>query len=400
MIDLQALTAELAPIFAGDEERERRIYSRLQEAFRAAGLTEADLAERGGYAFHNPSLAKLESVFARYFRKEAALVRPQMVSGTHALSLALEAFCPPGTTLLTVPGRPYETLDAVIGWDGPAEGTLTAGGVRALWAPAGDALSVARREGAGVVLIQRSRGYARRQSMSVAAIGEIAAALSGRAIVIVDNCYGEFVEEEEPHGDVVVGSLIKNPGGALAPVGAYAAGRQDLLERLARRLFGPALGRAPGPVPEGLRPYVQGLSLAPHFVSQALQTTRLAAHIFHTLGYEVDPGPFDRRTDIVVRIALEGRDRLERAVGALQASFSVDGHLRPEGSPLPGYRQDVLMASPSFVPGGTLDLSADAPLKAPWDLFLQGGLSRPAASLAIVAMANAVGPRVQAPDLE
>lgn len=398
--DIARAEDRLRDVFAADEAREGRIYARLHEAFGMARLAESDLVPHLGYAFHNPSLARLEEVFRAYFGTEAALMRPQLVSGTHALSLALEAFCEPGTTLLTIPGKPYDTLDAVIGWSGSEPGSLATRGVRAIAAGVEDLPGVLGDLRPDVVLIQRSRGYARRPALSVADIGGIVRSLSGAgALIIVDNCYGEFVEEGEPSdvgADLVIGSLIKNPGGALAPAGAYAVGRREAVERIARRLFGPALGSAPGPVPEGLRAYVQGLALAPHFVSQALQTTRLAAEVFDNLGYEVEPRAREARSDIVVRIGLGDRERLERAVAALQGTYPVDAHLKPEGAPLPGYREDVLMASSSFVPGGTLDLSADAPMRPPWDLFLQGGLSRPAAHGALAAMAEAVGARLGA----
>lgn len=398
---IAALEADLAPVFRSDEEREEAVYRRMGEAFGLARIGEADLAPRVGYAFHNPSLEKLEEVYARLFGTEAAFIRPQLVSGTHALSTVLEALVEPGMTLLLGPGVPYETLHPVIGLGDPTSRSLIGRGVKVVVAEGedleGDLAGYARQVGADVVYLQRSRGYTRRPSLSVERIGRIARTFHETgSTVVVDNCYGEFVEALEPThvgADVAVGSLIKNPGGTLAPTGSYVVGGRRHVARVAERLFGAALGQAPGPVPEGLYGYVRGLFLAPHLVSQAVQTTRLASALFQSLGYEADPGPDALRTDIVVRIGLGTEDRLTRAVQALQATYAVDGYARPEPAPLPGYRSPVLMASSGFIPGGTLDLSADAPLRPPFDLFLQGGISRPQARLALEAVAEAVGAR-------
>lgn len=402
MRDLLAAQEEkLRPLFWEDERREAKIYRRLQEAFSLARLTESDLGPRVGYAFHNSALEKLELLYSRYFGAEAALVRPQIVSGTHALSLALEALVPKGGRLLLGTGLPYETLRPVIGVPEPSEGSLAAQGVEVVVAEGeelfADPGAVFDRVRPDVLFIQRSRGYGLGRSVSVEEMGRVAQLFSHLGVeVLVDNCYGEFVEPLEPThvgASLAAGSLIKNPGGTLAPTGGYVVGRAGSVQKVADRLFGRALGRAPGPMPEGLRPYAQGLFLAPHLVCQAVQTGRLAASMFQSLGYPVDPLPEAPRTDIVLRIDLGSPERLRKAVAALQSHSPVDGHLHPEAAPLPGYEDPVLMAGGGFVPGATLELSADGPMRPPYSLFLQGGVSRAAAKEVILSMGESVGAR-------
>ncbi len=396
----QEAEVALEPVLKEDRTREERVYGRLQEAFRLAGIHSSDLAPEPGYGFHPAGLTKLEAVYSHYFQAEAALVRPQMVSGTHALSLALEALVPAGGRLLVATGEPYDSLWPVLGLGDGHPGSLPSRHqveVKVVTAGRGAEIrSVLSRYRPDVVLIQRSRGYSGAASRPVQHLDEVSAlAVTEGALVIVDNCYGEFVEDREPltgGGGLAVGSLIKNPGGTLAPTGAYAVGGKALVERVAERLFGPALGSAPGPVPDGIRPYVQGLYLAPHLVREAIGVSRRAAHLFRALGYDVDPEPAAERTDLVLRVRTGQAARLSRAMAALQAQMALDAHLRPEPAAWPGYRHPVLMAGAVFVPGGTLELSADAPMRPPFDLFLQGGVSAAEARGPILAMAEAMGP--------
>ncbi len=389
----------LQEVWRQDRSREQRIYVRLQEAFQRAEIHGSDLAPEMGYAFHPVGLGKLEGVLSHYFRAEAALVRSQMVSGTHALTMALEALVPDGGLVLVATGAPYDSLWPVLGLAGSHPGSLPAQhGVRVqvvdLTAPRALA-DAAERYRPDVVLVQRSRGYADDPSRSVAECDQICRHFWASGVVtIVDNCYGEFVEEDEPasgaHG-IVVGSLIKNPGGTLAPSGAYVVGAERLVQRVGERLFGAALGRAPGPTPGGIRPYVQGLHLAPHLVCEAIAVSRQAAYLFGRMGYDVDPMAESIRTDLVLRIRTGGEAKLLAAMRALQAQMPIDAHLVPEPAAWPGYRNAVVMAGAVFVPGGTLELSADAPMRPPFDLFLQGGLSPAQARVPLLAMANAIG---------
>ncbi len=391
---------ELQAVWRQDQNREQRIYAKLQEALRVAEIHSADLAPEAGYAFHPTGLGKLETVLRHYFQAEAALVRPQMVSGTHALSLALEALTPDGGTVLVATGEPYDSLWPVLGLGAGHGSSLPARhGVRVEIADLSEPMALAEaatRHQPDVVLIQRSRGYSGVRSRSVAVCDQIAGYFGSLgALTIVDNCYGEFVEDQEPISGsygLVVGSLIKNPGGTLAPSGAYVAGAERLVERVGERLFGAALGRAPGPVPGGIHAYVQGLHLAPHLVREAIGVSRQAAYLFMHMGYDVDPAPMDPRTDLVLRIRTGREDKLLAAMRALQSSMPIDAHLMPEPAAWPGYRNPVVMAGAVFVPGGTLELSADAPVRAPFDLFLQGGLSSAQARLPLLTMANAMGP--------
>lgn len=383
-----------------DQDREERVYRHLLGAFQLVGMHSTDLAPESGYGFHPIGLAKLEAVFSHYFHAEAALIRPQMVSATHALSLSLEALTPPAGRILVATGEPYDSLWPVLGLGEGHRGSLPSRlqvEVQVLETPGDASLERALiSQRPDVVLIQRSRGYSQAPSLHVDRLNEISARCTAEgAVVIVDNCYGEFVEDTEPRtgaSGLVVGSLIKNPGGRLAPSGAYVVGGRELVERVAERLFGAALGRAPGPVPDGIWPYVHGLYLAPHLVQQAIGVSRRAAHLFAGLGYEVDPEPAAKRTDLVLRIRTGQSERLQRALAALQGQMALDAHLRPEPARWPGYRHPVVMAGAVFVPGGTLELSADAPLRPPFDLFLQGGVSAAEARGPLLAMAEAMGP--------
>lgn len=366
-----------------DEMRGARTAARMLAAFADEGLAQHDLVSTLGYGYDDAARDRYESLLARLLGAERALARLAIVSGTHAIVAALAACAPPGTRLLSATGRPYDTLRAAIA-DAPH--ALVARGVRYAelpLAPSGApdlaALAVACARGIEVVFVQRSRGYAPRPSLSAAACGEIAAvvhAAAPQALVLVDNCYGELVDETEPtaHGcDLVMGSLIKNLGGSLAPGGGYIAGRADLVERVAAHLFAPGLGTAVGSSLGFGRAFVQGLFFAPTAVRESLRGLDFAAGLFAELGYAVDPAPGAVRHDIIQAIRLGSEAALVAFARGLQRAMPLDARFLPEPGRVPGYADPVIMSGGAFVSGATIELSCDAPLREPYEAYLQGG---------------------------
>jgi cystathionine beta-lyase family protein involved in aluminum resistance len=361
------------------------VHANVLAAFVAEGVAQSDLAGTFGYGYDDPARARYESLLARIFGAERALARLSFVSGTHAIVTALDACLPHEGRLLSATGRPYDTLrNALV----EAPYSLVRRGVRYSEVPlrAGgvdrDALRAACGAGVDVVFVQRSRGYASRNSLSAVECGEIAdvvRAVAPRALVLVDNCYGELIEPTEPthHGvDAVVGSLIKNIGGGLAPAGGYVIGRSEVVERVAARHYAPGLGDALGPTLGFGRAFLQGLFIAPSVVGECLCGLDLAAALFEELGERVDPLPGGARYDIVQAIALGSPARLNAFARGLQRALPIDARFAPEPGPVPGYRDPVIMSGGAFVAGATLELSCDAPLRPPYEVYLQGGTSR------------------------
>lgn len=377
------------------------IQRRVLDAFRGAQVTEADLGSGTGYGYQDRARDATEAVFARAFGAERALVRPQMVSGTHAIAVALQAWLRPGDTLLGVTGRPYDTLGPVIG-PGPASLMETGVGYvevcpwqagRLELDPVRDAVTAHRPR---LVLVQRSRGYSQRPALPGPALAELLGALGDgprRPLVVVDNCYAELVEPQEPPAygaDLTCGSLIKNPGGGLAPTGGYIVGRAELVEGAAVRLFAPGLGSAVGPSLVPGRVLLQGLFLAPAMVATAVKVAHYAAAVFGQLGFAVDPGPQEPRSDIIQAVGLGRPERVEAFCQAIQAWSPVDSMARPEFAALPGYHHRVIMAAGTFVQGASLELSADAPDREPYWVYLQGGMGLGYGKAAVEAAARAV----------
>jgi cystathionine beta-lyase family protein involved in aluminum resistance len=334
---------------------------------------------------------------------ERALARLSIVSGTHAIVTAVAACVPHGKTLLSATGRPYDTLRNAI-CDAPFALAQSAGigyrevALRGDGSPNEDAIAAAlESEDVAAVFVQRSRGYAPRPSLDVdgcARIVELARASKSRPLVLVDNCYGELVEAREPchaGADLVMGSLIKNLGGGLAPGGGYVAGRAGVVERVAARLYAPGLGDALGPTFGFGRAFVQGLFVAPLVVEQTLRGLDFTAALFAQLGYRVDPQPGAVRTDIVQAIRLGERDALIRFAEGLQKAMPVNARYRPEPGPVPGYVDPVIMSSGAFVGGATIELSCDAPLREPYEVYVQGGIVTEHAVLGALFAARAVG---------
>jgi cystathionine beta-lyase family protein involved in aluminum resistance len=352
----------------------------------AARLSDSHFSEGTGYGYGDAGREALEAVFAGIFCTEAALVRPQIVSGTHALACALFGNLRPGDMLVSPVGAPYDTLEAVIGIR-PEAGSLEEFGVKytqiELQADSTPDFPEIRRVFTDtqpkMATIQRSKGYAWRGSFTAARVEEIIAvirAASPRTIILVDNCYGEFTESREPLGaDLIAGSLIKNPGGGLATCGGYVAGGAQYVHAAACRLTAPGLGAAVGPSLGQVRQLLTGLFIAPQAVSGALKGAVLAAACFSRLGFEVLPAVNDARADIVQAVKLGTRENVLAFCRGVQRAAPVDSYVTPEDAPMPGYGDGVVMAGGTFVQGSSIELSADAPMRAPYIVYLQGGLT-------------------------
>ena len=349
-----------------------------------------------GYGYNDQGREVLEQVYAAAFHTEAALVRPQITCGTHALAIALSANLLPGDELLSPVGKPYDTLEEVIGIrKSPcslAEYGVSYRQVDLLEDGAFDYENIRKaiNEKTKLVTIQRSKGYQMRPTFSVERIGELIAfvkSIKPDVICMVDNCYGEFVEEKEPSdvgADLVVGSLIKNPGGGLAPIGGYVAGRKDLIEQCAYRLTSPGLGKEVGASLGVMQSFYQGLFLAPTVVAGALKGAIFAANVYEKLGYAVVPDGKEERHDIIQAVTLGSAEGVIAFCQGIQAAAPVDSYVTPEPWAMPGYDSDVIMAAGAFVQGSSIELSADGPIKEPYAVYFQGGLTWAHAKLGIL----------------
>ena len=350
-------------------------------------VDETDFNSTTGYGYNDDGRDTLEQVYADVFHTEAALVRPQIMCGTHALNIALSANLRPGDELLSPVGKPYDTMDEIIGIR-PSKGSLAEYGVtysQVDLLPDGDfdyeGIKNAINERTKLVTIQRSKGYASRPTLSVARIGELIAFIKNirpDIICMVDNCYGEFVERIEPSevgADMIVGSLIKNPGGGLAPCGGYIAGTKECVEQAAYRLSSPGLGKEVGATLGVNQSFYQGLFLAPTVVAGALKGAIFAANAYEKLGYKVIPDSTERRHDIIQAVELNTPEALIAFCQGIQAAAPVDSFVSPEPWAMPGYDSDVIMAAGAFVQGSSIELSADGPLRPPYTAFFQGGLT-------------------------
>ena len=387
----------LQPVFRGFERTAEKNTKRVLDAFRAHRVSEPCFAGTTGYGYDDLGRETLEKVYADVFGAEAALVRTTFVNGTHAIACALYGALQPGDTLLAVTGAPYDTLHTAI--TGSGRGSLASLGIRyeqlELASDGGpDYPGITRRVSElrpAAAFVQRSRGYAPRRALAVSEIGEIVRAVKEGCpdtAVIVDNCYGEFTEGCEPTAlgaDLIAGSLIKNPGGGLAPMGGYVAGRADLVEQAAERLTLPGIGSECGASLGVNRTLFQGFFFAPHTVSQALKTMTFAAGMLEALGFESFPASDEKRSDIIQTIRLKTADNLVKFCQGIQKGSPVDSFALPVPAPMPGYESPVVMAAGTFIQGASLELSCDGPVREPYLGFLQGGLTYESGKLGVLS---------------
>lgn len=383
----QTLLENLKERFAKIDETAEYNQMKVVAAMQKNHVAEMHLNCTTGYGYNDDGRDTLEQVYADVFHTEAALVRPQIMCGTHALNIALSANLRPGDELLSPVGKPYDTMDEIIGIR-PSKGSLAEYGVtysQVDLLPDGDfdyeGIKNAINERTKLVTIQRSKGYASRPTLSVARIGELIAFIKNirpDIICMVDNCYGEFVERIEPSevgADMIVGSLIKNPGGGLAPCGGYIAGTKECVEQAAYRLSSPGLGKEVGATLGVNQSFYQGLFLAPTVVAGALKGAIFAANAYEKLGYKVIPDSTESRHDIIQAVELNTPEALIAFCQGIQAAAPVDSFVSPEPWAMPGYDSDVIMAAGAFVQGSSIELSADGPLRPPYTAFFQGGLT-------------------------
>ena len=359
-------------------------------------VAEMHLSGTTGYGYNDDGRDTLEKVYSDIFKTEDALVRPQIICGTHALNVALSSNLRPGDELLSPVGKPYDTMDEIIGIR-PSKGSLAEYGITYAQVdllPDGgfdyEGIKNAINERTKLVTIQRSKGYASRPTLSVERIGELISFIKGikpDVICMVDNCYGEFVGRIEPSqvgADMIVGSLIKNPGGGLGPCGGYIAGKKECVEQAAYRLSSPGLGKEVGATLGVNQSFYQGLFLSPVVVAGALKGAIFAANVYEKAGFVVRPDGSEPRYDIIQAVELGSADGLLAFCKGIQAAAPVDSFVTPEPWPMPGYDSDVIMAAGAFVQGSSIELSADGPLKEPYSVFFQGGLTWYHAKLGIM----------------
>lgn len=387
-IDLIAdIQREIAPQIEAVRAQTAGAQLRVLRAFQKYEVSDFHLNGSTGYGYGDVGREKLENVWAEVFKGEDALVRGHIVSGTHAIAVVLFGLLKPGEELLSISGMPYDTLQTIIGDERKKHGTLAAYGISHRFVKLiEDEFDVngileAISEKTKMVAIQRSRGYDWRRSISIQKIEGIAQLIHEKypdMIIFVDNCYGEFVEDREPlevGADIIAGSLIKNPGGAIAPRGGYIAGRQKLIEQAATRLTAPGIARDVGAALDFNRLAFQGLFMAPLIVEQALSGAIFAARLLERYGFEVSPGAFDERTDIIQAIRFNDAKKLLRFAEGIQQASPLESYVKPVASSLPGYDDAVVMAGGTFTQGSSIELSIDAPMRPPYIGYMQGGLS-------------------------
>lgn len=383
----ECILKDLTERFAKIDETAEFNQLKVLKAMQMHQVSEACLLGTTGYGYNDLGRDTLEEVYASVFHTESALVRPQITCGTHALALALMSNLRPGDELLSPVGKPYDTLEEVIGIR-PSCGSLKEYGIsyrQVDLLPDGsfdfEKIKEAVNEKTKLVTIQRSKGYQTRPTLSVKRIGELIAfikSLKPDVICMVDNCYGEFVEETEPSdagADMVVGSLIKNPGGGLAPIGGYIAGKKKCVENAAYRLTSPGLGKEVGASLGILSSFYQGLFLAPTVTAGALKGAIFAANVYEKLGYHVVPDSKESRHDIIQAVEFGSPEAVIAFCQGIQAAAPIDSHVTPEPWDMPGYDAKVIMAAGAFVSGSSIELSADGPIKPPYAAYFQGGLT-------------------------
>ncbi len=415
---IREMTAEaeaaLRLVFDDIDRVSADLTERMLDVFRAHQISEGMFAPSTGYGYGDRGRDTADAVITEIFGAEAGFVRSSIISGTHALTIGLFALLRPGDIMLSVTGSPYDTLREVIGMDGRnGDGSLADFGVGYREVPLGSdggvdipaALEVLSSLGdrVKVVFLQRSKGYEDRKTLTVDEIGAVAFAVKAvrpDVYVVVDNCYGEFTELREPcavGADLMIGSLIKNPGGGMADIGGYLVGSARAVELAGYRLSSPGVGLEAGASLGQTRNILKGLFYAPHTVAQALKTAHLAAYLFDRLGYTVNPGPFDRRSDIIQTIRMDSEEALVNFCRGIQAASPIDAHVLPTPWEMPGYADPVVMAAGAFTGGSSIELSADGPCRPPYLVYLQGGLTYESGRLGIMNAAMKAGRKASEP---
>ncbi len=386
---------ELRPYFDQIEHNALIAQEHVLDAFHEVKITESDLIGTTGYGYDDVGRDHLEDVYSKVFKAEDSLVRPQIISGTHAITLALNSQLKYGDELLYITGTPYDTLLEVIGINGNGKGSFIEQGITYREVPLKqneiDIHSVLENinENTKVIAIQRSKGYSSRPSLTITQIEQAIKAIKERhpdKIVFVDNCYGEFVEDKEPieiGADLIAGSLIKNPGGGLAKIGGYIAGKADLIERCAYRLTAPGIGKEAGASLGSLPEMYQGFFLAPHVVSQSLKGALFTSRLLEKLNMTTTPHYQDKRTDIIQSVTFETKEQMIAFCQSIQHASPINAHFSPMPSYMPGYEDDVIMAAGTFIQGSSIELTADGPIRPPYEAYIQGGLTYEHVKIAI-----------------
>jgi len=387
----------LIEVYRGLDEIELANTKKVLEAFQTYKISEAHLNGTTGYGYGDLGRDTIENIFATIFKAEDAIVRSQFISGTHTISTTLFGILRPGDTVLSINGKPYDTLDEVIGIE-ENPSSLKAFGIHYEQVEMKDGKfdlekikeRVAKND-IKLIISQRSRGYLYRDAFTIEQLEEVFKTIrevNQTAIIMVDNCYGEFVEEKEPleaGADVIVGSLIKNAGGGIAQTGGYIAGKKEIIELISDRYSAPGLGKEGGASFGHNRQILQGIFMAPHTVNQSLKTAVFAAYMLEKLGYEVSPKYNEKRSDIVQMIKFQDPEKLIRFCQGIQAASPVDSHVVPQPWDMPGYTDQVIMASGAFTAGSSIEISCDGPIRPPYVAYLQGGLTYSSGKLAIIS---------------
>lgn len=386
---------ELRPYFDQIEQNALIAQEHVLDAFHEVKITESDLIGTTGYGYDDIGRDHLEDVYSKVFKAEDSLVRPQIISGTHAITLALNSQLKYGEELLYITGTPYDTLLEVIGINGNGIGSFIEQGIAYREVPLKqnkiDIHSVLENinENTKVIAIQRSKGYSARPSLTIEQIEQAIKAIKEvypDKIIFVDNCYGEFVEDKEPieiGADLIAGSLIKNPGGGLAKIGGYISGKADLIERCAYRLTAPGIGKEAGASLGSLPEMYQGFFLAPHVVSQSLKGALFTSRLLEKLNMTTTPHYQDKRTDIIQSVTFETKEQMIAFCQSIQHASPINAHFSPMPSYMPGYEDDVIMAAGTFIQGSSIELTADGPIRPPYEAYIQGGLTYEHVKIAI-----------------
>ena len=394
---------ELKDVFKKYDDNALFFSSKVLKAFQETMVSGSDFNEVTGYGYNDPGRDKLEVIYAKIFKAEDALVRTQIMSGTHALALTFSGLLKYGETCISITGEPYDSLKSVIGLTGESRNSLLANGVKyeqiELVNDDFDIPTIVKRlskHDVKLVEIQRSRGYSQRKSLTIDQIERVCKAIKEidkEVIIMVDNCYGDFVEDREPievGADILVGSLMKNLGGGIAKTGGYIVGRKDLVNDVAERYSAPCIGKDIGANLNQNMNLYKGLYMAPSAVCSSLKTMTLAAYLLEKLGFDVDPKWNEIRTDIIQTITLNSKDNLEKFCAGIQMCCPVDSYVTPIAAPMPGYPSDVVMAGGSFIEGSTIELSCDGPAVEPYTAFMQGGLTYEYGKLGILLALNKI----------